>query len=33
MVTRKEFRDGYNHNVNYGEIGSKILESNEPEDL
>lgn len=33
MVTWKEFRNGHNHNVNYGEIGIKILESKEPEDL
>jgi len=33
MVTWEEFRNGHDHDVNYGEIGSKILESNEPEDL
>ena len=33
MVTWREFRNGYIHNVNYGEIGIKILESKEPEDL
>lgn len=33
MVTRREFRNGHSHNVNYGEIGIKILESKEPEDL
>jgi hypothetical protein len=33
MVTWEEFRNGYKHNVNYGEIGSKILESKEPDAL
>ena len=33
MVTWREFRNGHNHNVNYGEIGIKILESKEPENL
>ncbi len=33
MTTWKEFRSGYKHHVNYGEIGNKIIESKEPEDL
>lgn len=33
MVTWGEFRDGHTHSVNYGEIGVKILESKDTENL
>lgn len=33
MVTWEEFRNGHDHNVDYGEIGKKVLESEDTGDL